>query len=155
MHATSQKILKYSEEILLIVAGLSAIGIGYTAYAASLWDGEVLSSYSKANAQLTDANTTYLDSTVRGDTLTDTEFNQLSSDHKEQTSQVDMLNQSAEVADKTSDKFLLYSMFYSIILFFTSLAPIAKRNSSRIALIVLVSCVFAAISIFVGMLRLP
>lgn len=139
----------------MIIAGLSAVGIGYTSYAANIWDGEVLSGYSKAGAELNDANTTYLESAVRGDTLSDAEFGKLTKDHREQIAQVDTLNQAAETADKTSDRFLLYSMFYSIILFFTSLASLASRTNAKLVLVGVTFGVFILTTIGVALLRLP
>lgn len=148
---TLKTISKHTETIAIIIAGLAAIGVGYTSYVAGLWDGESLEKYSKATSALTDANTTYLSIGQRNDEDSDAEIATAQAQYDTEHKEAAALTEEADTANKKGDYMQLLSVYFSVVLFLTSLMTVVRRTTNKIAVIligtgVLLICTILAIT---------
>lgn len=149
------KFLKHLDLTLLIVVALSAVGVGYTSFAGSLWDGEMIGKYSNANAVITDANTSYLEYSFNGNEVSTAEQKETLARYEKEQKDYDELSKQAEKANKNGDQFMLYSVYFSIILFMGTFITIIKNRKHRDLLTIITIGVFAYSTIITMLQKLP
>lgn len=122
------------EQCVTIFLGIITVLTGFSAFCGGLWNSASIANYSKSNANLTDANTTYLESVVLDQDLTEEDKKEYETRYTSEVNESQTLMQKADDANSVSDSFALVSVLYTIVLFLASITFVLKKDTVKLHL---------------------